>query len=70
MDVPRLIEQADWVEGVPVCPEEDLWFSRLDQSIERGLSFAAEHGLAIPPRALERARAVAALGAPRGSVSP
>jgi hypothetical protein len=44
------------VDGIPICPEEDLWFSKLHTNLEKAQRFASEHGLVIPSVAFERAR--------------
>ncbi|HEX8821624.1 MAG TPA: hypothetical protein VF794_16990 [Archangium sp.] len=53
-----LFERAQWVDRIPVCPEEELWFSKYLKDPGKAQRFALEHGLEIPPAALERARAV------------
>lgn len=53
-----LFERARWVDHIPVCPEEDLWFSKYLADPGKTERFALAHGLEIPPAALERARAV------------
>lgn len=57
LDADDLFQRARWVDGIPLCPEEELWFSKLRKDIRAGQRFALEHGLVIPPGSLERARA-------------
>jgi hypothetical protein len=57
LDADALVERAHWVDGIPVCPEEDVWFSKLHTNLEKAQRFARAHGLRIPPEALDRARA-------------
>lgn len=65
LDADALIERARWVDGIPICPEEELWFVKFMKDPQKAERFAAEHGLTIPPAALERAQA--ALREPRGT---
>ena len=58
LDGDALIERAVWVDDIPVCPEEELWFSKYLTNSAKTQRFALEHGLEIPPIALERAKAV------------
>jgi len=53
-----LFERAQWVDHIPVCPEEELWFSKCLTDPGKAQRFALEHGLEIPRAALERARAI------------
>jgi hypothetical protein len=57
LDADALVGRAHWVDGIPICPEEELWFSKLLKDLRKGQQFASEHGLEIPSAALERARA-------------
>jgi hypothetical protein len=54
LEVEQLLPNARWVDEIPVCPVEDLWFSKALRDPERALRFAREHGVEIPARALER----------------
>lgn len=65
LDADALFGRAHWVDGIPICPEEELWYVKLLKDSHKAQRFAAEHGLTIPPAALERARAV--LREPRGT---
>lgn len=47
-DVARLLREARWVDGVPVCPEVELWAGKLRKDPDHARRFAAEHGLVIP----------------------
>lgn len=58
LDGDVLFERAWWVDHIPVCPEEELWFSKCLKDPGRAQRFALEHGLEIPPTALERAKAL------------
>lgn len=58
LDADVLVERAQWVDEIPICPEEDLWFSKLLADPGKARRFALEHGLGIPSAALERARIV------------
>ncbi len=58
LDAGVLLGRAQWVDGIPICPEEDLWFSKFRTDPRRTRRFALEHGLEIPPAAIERARSV------------
>jgi hypothetical protein len=58
LDADALVERAQWVDHIPICPEEDLWFSKLLADPRKAQRFALKHGLEIPSAALERARVV------------
>jgi hypothetical protein len=58
LDAGVLVERAQWVDNIPICPEEDLWFSKLLADPRKAQRFALEHGLEIPSAALDRARGV------------
>jgi hypothetical protein len=58
LDADVLVERAQWVDEIPICPEEDLWFSKILADPRKAQRFALEHGLEIPSAALERARVV------------
>jgi hypothetical protein len=58
LDADALVQRAHWVDGIPICPEEELWFSKLHTNPEKAQRFASEHGLVIPSAAIERAQAV------------
>jgi hypothetical protein len=57
LDADVLFERAQWVDQIPICPEEDLWFSKFLADPRKAQRFALEHGLEIPSASLERARA-------------
>ncbi|OJT20949.1 hypothetical protein BO221_29080 [Archangium sp. Cb G35] len=58
LDADVLIGRAQWVDGIPICPEEELWFSKILADPGKARRFASEHGLEIPSSALERARVI------------
>jgi hypothetical protein len=58
LDADVLVERAQWVDEIPICPEEDLWFSKILADPRKAQRFALEHGLEIPSAALERARVI------------
>lgn len=64
LDADVLLPRAHRVDGIPVCPEEELWFSKYLAHPEKAQRFADQYGLEIPPASLERAQAV--LRAARG----
>lgn len=51
-DVAKLLREARWIDGVPVCPEAELWMGKLRKDAGRARAFAVEHGLVIPEVAL------------------
>jgi hypothetical protein len=47
-DVGALLREARWIDGVPVCPERELWAGKLRKDADGARRFAAEYGLTIP----------------------
>lgn len=57
LDLRSLYPRARWVDGIPACPEHELWLSKLLKDPAKALRFAEDHGVAIPSDAIERAYA-------------
>jgi hypothetical protein len=53
-DVPELLADARWIEGIPVCRERELWAGKLRKDAVAARRFAAEHSLVIPTTRPER----------------
>ena len=57
LDLDSLYPRAPRVDGIPACPELELWLSKLLKDPAKALRFAEEHGVTIPSDAIERAYA-------------
>jgi cytokinin dehydrogenase len=68
LDAAACIEGAIWVDGVPVCPLEDLWFSKFEKGYVAGRRFADAYGLQIPAGAIARASAPPAIDSDPGAI--
>lgn len=57
LELGSLYPRARWVDGIPACPELELWLSKLLKDPAKALRFAEERDIEIPSDAIERAYA-------------
>ncbi|MEL6348186.1 MAG: hypothetical protein AAFV53_34070 [Myxococcota bacterium] len=56
LNMDDLRENVEWIDGLPVCPEEDLWYLKLLKDWGECLTYAEQYGLAVPDTAKQRAQ--------------